>query len=312
MKIEDIYIAKKQLDPYLAPTPLLYSALLKKELQKDIWLKLETQQPTGSFKPRPAFNSILNQLPRAKTQGVVASSSGNFAQGVAYAAKELGIQATIVMMRKTSPFKIERTKALGAEVILCEDTHEDRIKTTQQFAEKSGAVLLHPYDSFETIAGDGTIGLELGDQLGEALNEMSIIVPVSGGGLLAGIAFTLKTLYPHCRIIGVQPEANASMAYSLKKGKCVNVGSVNTIADALVASEPGQKPFAIIREYVDDIILVTENDIRSATRYLIEEHKLVVETGGAVGIAAIFRGLVTAEKCVCIISGGNIPFTREI
>lgn len=306
MNINDIYAAKKRLDAYLMITPLLYSPLLQKELHKQIWLKLETQQPTGSFKPRPAFNSILTQLEQAKKRGVIASSSGNFAQGVAYAARELGLPATIVMMQKTSPFKIERTKQLGAKVVLCGDTHEDRVNTTEKLQKESGALLVHPYDSEETIAGDATIGLELSEQLGEILNEMCVLVPVSGGGLLAGIAFALKTLYPRCQVIGVQPAANASLAKSLQAGQCVNVGPVETIADALVASEPGQKPFALIREYVDDILLVQEKEIESATRYLIEHHKLVVETGGAVGIAALRSGKVTAEKCICIISGGNI------
>lgn len=307
MKIDDLYAAKKRLQPYLAQTPLLFSPLLTQTLKQKIWLKLETQQLTGSFKTRPAFNSILTHLEKASVQGVIASSSGNFAQGVAYAARELNINAMIVMTENTSSYKIERTKKLGAEVVLCGNSFEARHQTTNALAKETGRVLLHPYNSNETIAGDGTIGLELAEQLGDALNhEMTILVPVSGGGLIAGIALGLKTLYPQCKMIGVQPKKNGSLAASLQLGKCVNVGSIQTIADALVASMPGEKPFTLIQKYVDDVVLVTEEEIELATQFLIEQHKFVVEPGGAVTIAALLTKKILTKNCICIISGGNI------
>ncbi len=307
MKIDDLYAAKKRIQPYLAQTPLLLSSLLTKTLNQNIWLKLETQQLTGSFKTRPAFNNILMHLAKARAQGVIASSSGNFAQGVAYAARELNIKSMIVMTENTSLYKIERTKQLGAEVVLCGNSYEARHQTTDQLAKETGRLLLHAYDADETIAGDGTIGLEVSDALGETLNhEMAVLVPVSGGGLIAGIALALKTLHPHCRMIGVQPEKNGSLAAALQSGKCVPIGPVQTIADALVASMTGEKPFALIQKYVDDVVLVTEEEIELATQFLIEQHKLVVEPGGAVTIAALLAKKVLTKNCVCIISGGNI------
>jgi threonine dehydratase len=305
--IEDVYNAEKRLAPYLATTPLIYSFHVQRELKKKCWLKLETQQPTGSFKPRPAFNSILTHLDAARAQGVIASSSGNFAQGVAFAARELSVNAMIIMTKNTSPYKIERTKQLGAEVVLCENSHEARVETTLRLQQETGRLLLHPYDTFETIAGDGTLGLELSRQLGDQLNgSMSVLVPISGGGLIAGISFTLKHLHSSCKIIGIQPKNNGSIAASLAAGKCVNIGPVKTIADALVASSPGEKAFSLIRDYVDDIILVEEDEIQSATRFLIEQHKLVVEPAGAIGMAALFSGKVHTENTVCVLSGGNI------
>lgn len=313
MNIQDIYAAETLIRPYLAITPLLPSSHLNLQFNKKIWLKLETQQPTGSFKPRPAFHSILRHLADARARGVIASSSGNFAQGVAYASRELQIPALIVMTERTSPYKIARTKALGAEVVLCGNSHEERLATTLKLQQETGRVLLHPYDTLETIQGDGTLGLELSKQLGENLDQdMSVLVPVGGGGLIAGIAFTLKTLHPHCKIIGVQSEANASLAKSLKAGKPVNVGQIHTIADALVASSPGEIAFAIIQKYVHDVILVSEEEIQSATRFMIEQHKLVVEPGGSVGIAALLAGKVTTQNCVCIISGGNIQLWKDL
>lgn len=311
MNMNDVYTAKERLQFYLEETPLIHSTHLKKRFDKEVWLKIETQLPTGSFKPRPAFNSILTHLDAARKKGVIASSSGNFAQGVAYAARELGVKAIIVMTENTSPYKIQRTKALGAEVVLCANSLEDRVKTTKELQEKTGRVLLHPYDTEETIAGDGTIGLELSEQLGKKLNNMSILVPVSGGGLIAGISFVIKTLYPKAKIIGVQPKNNGSLLKSFEAGHCVNVGTTDSIADALLAAMPGETSFTFIKNYVDEVILVEETEIQAATGFLIEEHKLVVEPGGAVCVAALATGKVTAPECVCIISGGNINLLND-
>ena len=308
-----MYAAQERLKPYLLPSPLLYSSLLHQKLNINVWLKLETQLPTGSFKPRPALNSILSQLEAAKKRGIIASSSGNFAQGVAYAAKKLGINALIVMTKSTSPYKIQRTKELGAEVVLCADSHQERIETTQRLQRETNRLQLEPYDSDETIAGDGTIGLELSAQLGEKLNQdFTVLVPVSGGGLLAGIAFTLKTLHPTCKIIGIQPQNNNSLSQSFAAKKRINVGHVKTIADALGASTPGEKPFKIIMDYVDDVINVTEDEIQNATQLLIEQHKLVVEPGGATPVAALLANKVYGNQIVCITSGGNIQLTSSL
>lgn len=311
MYINDIEVALERLQRYLPMTPLLFSPLLQREFNKNVWLKLETQQPTGSFKPRPAFNSILTHLQKARAHGVIASSSGNFAQGVAYAARELGISALIVMSKASSPYKIERTKALGAEVVLCENSTQARDQMTSQLQQQSGRLLVHPYDSNETIAGDGTIGLELAKQLGDELNHFTVLVPISGGGLISGIAFTLKTLFPKVKIIGIQPKANEAVIQSLKAGHCIDVGFVQSSADALTCSKPGELAFSLIQKYVDDVILIDETAIQTATRFMLEQHKLVAEPAGAISIAAIQSGQISAANCVCIISGGNVDLWKE-
>jgi threonine dehydratase len=307
MNLETIHAARERISPYLSMTPLLYSFLLERELKKHVWLKLETQLPTGSFKPRPAFNSILSHLDNAKKHGVIACSSGNFAQGVAYASHELGVNSMIVMTESTSPYKIERTRHWGADVVLCGDSHEDRIATTDRLQKETGRLLVHPYDSPETVAGDGVISLELSEQLSDKLNDMSVLVPVSGGGLIAGIAFTLKKLYPRCKIIGIQPELNGSIAKSFAAKKCVKTVTQKSIADALIAPIPGEYAFQFIREYVDDIVLVSEKELSTATDYFINQHKLVVEPGGAAPLAALFGNKISEKNIVCITSGGNIP-----
>ena len=312
MDIENVYAARERLKPYLSQTPLLYSELLSQKLAKQIWLKLETQQMTGSFKTRPALNSILSHLDKARQHGVIASSSGNFAQGVAYAAHLLGVKAMIVMPENTSPFKIQRTKNHGAEVVLCGNTHESRVQTTAELQKKTGRLLLHPYDSLETMAGDGTIGLEISEQLGDQLTHpVTILVPVSGGGLIAGIALAIKTLHPQFKVIGLQSTACGSLLKSMHAGHCVNVGSFKTIADALVASEPGQNSFKIIQRYVDDVVLIEEEEIRTATSFFIDQHKLVVEPAGALPLAALLNNKIDADRVVCIVSGGNILLTPK-
>ncbi len=246
MDFDDFKAAHDRIKPFIATTPILQSHVLQRAFGKNVWLKLETQNPTGSFKPRPAFNSMLTHLQAAKERGVIASSSGNFAQGVAFAASVLNVNAMIVMTESTLAYKIQRTKSWGAEVVLSGDSHAARMALTNELCERTKRVLLHPYNSDETIAGDGTIGLELAAQLGDNLKYAAILVPVSGGGLIAGIAFVLKSLYPSCKIIGIQPSVSATLAKSLQAGSVVTVEKFKTLADALIATAVGEKPFAII------------------------------------------------------------------
>jgi threonine dehydratase len=306
MNLGPILEARRRLAPLLPATPLVYSWALSKATGRRVWLKLETQQPTGSFKVRPAMNGALVHLEEARRAGVLASSSGNFAQGVAWAAQELGLDAQIVMMANSSPYKIAETEALGAKVVLCGNTFEERWETTYRLQRETGRVLLHPYDSEETIAGDGTLGLELLEQLP---GEFQVVVPVSGGGLIAGIATAVKLSRPGCAVVGVQPEANGSMRRSLEAGQRVNVGPVRTVADALVASTPGERTFEIARERVDGVLLVSEEEILEAARFLAGRQKIIAEPGGAVGVAALLAGKVPASgtDVVCVISGGNVP-----
>jgi threonine dehydratase len=300
-----IQSARERLAPYLPATPVVLSEVLGRMASQRVWLKLETMQPTGAFKVRPAFNSILANLEQARQCGVVTSSSGNFAQATAFAARALGVDAHIIMMRNASPFKIERTKAYGGTVVPCGNTFQERWDTTFRVQRESNRLLIHPYDSEETIAGDGTIGCELADQLE---GDLCVLVPVSGGGLISGISTALKTLRPGCRVIGVQPAANPSMQASLRAGEPVTVTSGTTLADALVATRPGDRTFALAQQFVDDVVTVDEDEIVSAVKTLAVEQKLVVEAGGAVGVAALLAGKVDAKglDVVCILSGGNI------
>lgn len=297
--------ARQRLAPLLAPTPLVLSAWLTRSAGRRVWLKLETQQPTGSFKVRPAFHGILAHLEEARRAGVLASSSGNFAQAVAYAARQMGLDAQIVMMGNSSPYKISQTEALGARVVLCGNTFEERWETTYRLQRETGRLLLHPYDSAETIAGNGTLGLELLEQLS---GEFTVVVPVSGGGLISGIAAAVKQSRPGCSVVGVQPEANASLYRSLEQGRRVNVGAVRTIADALIASVPGENTFAIARRLVDQVVLVSEQEIQEAVRELAWGQKIIAEPGGAVGVAALAAKKVPpgGGEVVCVISGGNV------
>ena len=305
MTIEQIRQARERLAPYLRPTPLVLSEPLSRATGNRIWLKLESQQPTGAFKVRPALNGMLARLDQARESGVIASSSGNFAQAVAYAGRELGVSAQIVMMKKSSPFKIEGTRRLGGEVVFCENTFKDRWDTTFRIQRESGRLLLHPYDSEETIAGDATIGLELTGQLD---SDFSVLVPISGGGLISGIASAVKGERPGCIVIGVQPAANGSMKKSIEQGARVTVTPAPSMADALVVATPGERTFAIVQELVDDVVLVEEEEIANAVRTLAIEQKLVVEPGGAVGVAALLAGKIqtAGRDVVCVLSGGNI------
>jgi threonine dehydratase len=300
-----IQIARERLAPHLRATPVIASEALSRITSQRVWLKLESTQPTGSFKVRPAFNSILAHLEQARQCGVVTSSSGNFAQATAFAARSLGVDAHIVMMRNASPFKIERTKSYGGTVVPCGNTFQERWDTTFRVQRESNRLLIHPYDSEETIAGDGTIGCELADQLE---GDLCVLVPVSGGGLISGVATALKTLRPGCRVIGVQPAANPSMQASFRAGKQVTVTPGTTLADALVAARPGDKTFQLARQYVDDVVTVDEDEIVAAVKTLAVEQKLVVEGGGAVGVAALLAGKIETKgiEVVCVLSGGNI------
>ncbi len=302
--LDDIVAARQRLDAHLRPTPLVEAAALTDLASGPVLLKLETQQPTGAFKVRPALNAMLSNLEQARSRGVVASSSGNFAQAVAWAAEKLDVSSQIVMMRGASAFKRARTQAYGAEVVLCDDTYESRWETTHRIERRSGRLLLHPYDAPETIAGDGVIGLELLDQFDA---DFTVVVPISGGGLISGIATALKQSRPGCRVIGVQPLANPSMSRSFQAGRRLQVEPAPSLADALTVAMPGERTFELVQRYVDDIVLVSEDEMIAAVRALAIEQKLVVEPGGAVGVAALLAGKIAVNTpTVCVLSGGNI------
>ncbi len=303
--VSAIEAARARLAPHLEPTPLSQAGSLSDRLSFPVRFKLETLQPTGAFKVRPAFNALLAQLAAARKHGVVTSSSGNYAQAVAYAASKLDVRARIVMMRGASKLKRDRTRALGAEVIDCGDTFAERMETTRRVRKETGGLQLSAYDSLETIAGDGTIGLELLDQLQQ---DFCVIVPVSGGGLISGIATAVKHFRPGCRVIGVQAEANPAFRASIDARKRVTANPSPSLADALQVATPGENTFPIVQKLVDDIVLVNEDEIATAVRRLAVEERLVVEGGAAVGVAAALSGKIERRglDVVFVLSGGNI------
>lgn len=253
---------------------------------------------------RPALNAVLADFEQAKTKGIVTSSSGNFAQAVAWAAHAHGLSAQIVMMRSASEYKRRRTEELGAEVVLCDDSYASRWETTHRIERETGRLLLHPYDAVNTIAGDGTIGLELLEQLP---GDFTVLCPVSGGGLISGIASVVKTERPGCRVYGVQPEQNPSMRRSLEAGEPTEIVPGRSMADALTVAKPGELTFRLIRSTVEGVLLVSEDSIARAVQYLWETEKLVGEPGGSVGVAACLDGQPTGSgPLVLILSGGNL------
>lgn len=306
-KIED---CRNKISPYIYWTPLVFSELLTRRFQRRVWLKLEFQQPTGSFKVRPAFYGILNQMEQAK-KGVVCSSSGNFAQAVAYAAQQFGIPAHVVMIQSTAPLKQRRTERLGARLHLCENTYKAREELASRLATELGALRLHPFNSVETLYGDATLGLEI---LKDAPSpRFTAIIPSSGGGLLAGVATLLKNANPHCRVIGAQPQQNHALVDSFQQKRSVNVGTVQTIADALVAPEPGSLALELILKTVDQVVGVTETEIKEALRFLVEDLKLLVEPASAVSLAVLLtQTTIPTEDVIVVLTGANVTLENLI
>ena len=313
--------AKKALQPYLSETPLVQARALSERVGREVYLKLETRQPTGAYKVRPALFGVLRNLEAAKSQGVLTTSSGNFAQAVAWAARTLGVRATIVMTSDTAPYKVDRTRALGAEVVFCGTTFESRFETVARLEQERGGVVLHPFDSMETIAGDGTIALELLEQLPSSSSHFSVLAPASGGGMISGVAAVLQeAMALNCtgnrsfKIFGLQPEAGGAIARSLAAGKKVNVGKVRTIADALVASTPGDRNWELIQRHVERFALVSELEIAAGLRFLIEEEKIWSEPGGATAVAGLLARPDEwgSGPLVCVVTGANLDPARLV
>lgn len=292
----------------IAHTPLDESLHLTEVLGVPVHLKLENLQRTGSFKIRGASYRLSRLTPEERARGVVAASAGNHAQGVALAAQQLGIPATIFMPLGVPVPKLLATRGYGAEVVLEGATVETPLRLAAEFAERTGAVLIHPFDHADIVRGQGTLGLELLDDLPEV---ETIVVGIGGGGLAAGVAAAVKARAAATgrtiRVIGVQAENSAAYPVSLEAGRPLDVTTRPTIADGIAVARPGDYPFELIREFVDDVVTVTEDDIARALLVLLERAKQVVEPAGAVGVAAILAGLVPADgPTISILSGGNI------
>jgi len=285
-------------------TPMEESRWLSTIVGGPVLLKCENLQRTGSFKIRGAFTRMSRLTDDERARGVVAASAGNHAQGVALAARMLGIRATVFMPEGAPIPKLNATRGYGAEVVFEGTVIDDSLAGAIEFAQQTGAVLIHPFDHEDIVAGQGTCGLEVLEQAPEAA---TVLVPVGGGGLIAGIATAVKAQRPDVRLVGVQAEQAASYPPSLAEGRPLALGSMNTMADGIAVGRPGDVPFAAIREHVDEVVTVSEESISRALVLLLERAKMVVEPAGAVAVAAILdRPDRFATPAVAVLSGGNV------
>jgi len=307
LPLDRIYHAAYVLKDVARKTDLIYAPEFADKFRpgREIYLKAENLQLTGSFKLRGAYYKISQLSEEQKAAGIIACSAGNHAQGVALAATAMGIKSTICMPGGAPLSKIENTKHLGAEVCLVPGTYDDAYKKAVQIRDETGATFIHPFEDELVMTGQGTIGLEILDQLNDV---DAVLCPIGGGGLIAGVAFAVKSLNPNVKVYGVEAAKAPSMYESLKQGKAVTVDSVDTFADGIAVQTPGEMTLDIVRNYVDDVITVTEDQIAAAILHLLERQKLIAEGAGAVSIAAaMFSDLpLEGKKTVCIVSGGNI------
>lgn len=303
LSLDRIYQAAFTLKDVARKTDLIYSPHFSGKNQ--VYFKTENLQVTGSFKLRGAYFKISKLTDEEKAAGIVACSAGNHAQGVALAAKRMGIKATICMPDGAPISKVQATKSYGAEVALVKGAYDDAYQYACKLQEEEHATFIHPFDDPDVIAGQGTIGLEILDQIKDV---DAIVVPVGGGGLISGVAYAAKSLKPDIKIYGVQAKEAASMADSLKYDEQVTLNTVNTFADGIAVKHPGDLTFELIKNYVDDVVTVTEDEIAVAILALIEKQKLIAEGAGAVSLAAVMADKIPVEgkNVVCLVSGGNI------
>lgn len=306
--IEDVRAAAERIAPYIHHTPLLTNTTLSTLAGCDLRLKAEHMQRSGSFKLRGALNRLLVLSADERRRGVVAFSSGNHAQGVALAGRLTGTPATIVMPSDAPVVKLEATRGYGAEVVLYDRYREDREAIARRIAGERGAVLVPPFDDPLVIAGQGTIGLELAEQWPEL--EVALI-PIGGGGLIAGIATALKAVLPHVQVIGVEPELGDDARRSLAAGEIVRIAAPRTIADGVATMAIGRHPFAIMRVLLDSIVTVSEDEIVRALELIITRTKQVVEPTGALTTAAALYGTLDlrGRKVVSLLCGGNLDLS---
>ena len=276
--------AKKRVDEVIIPTPLIYSEAFSKECKNQVYIKPENLQRTGAFKIRGAYNKIVKMDDESKSKGLIASSAGNHAQGVAYAASKLGVKATIVMPKHTPLIKVEATEAHGAEVVLAGEVYDEAYQKACDLQKEHGYTFVHPFNDEDVIEGQGTIALEILDELPEA---DIILVPIGGGGLISGIACAAKQIKPTIKIIGVEPEGAASALAAINEDQVVALKEANTIADGTAVKEIGDMTFDYIKEYVDGIITVSDYELMDAFLLLVEKHKLVAENSGILSLAAL-------------------------
>ena len=303
LTLDKIYQAAYTLKSVARKTDLLAAPNLGSDT--NLYLKAENLQITGSFKVRGAYNKIASLTEEQKAAGIIACSAGNHAQGVALAATRMGIRSVVCMPDGAPISKVESTKRLGAEVQLVKGAYDDAYEHALKLRQETGATFIHPFNDELVIAGQGTIGLEILDQLP---NTDAVIVPIGGGGLIAGVACAIKSLNPHVKVYGVQAANAPSMAVSVENNTITTLDSVATFADGIAVKTPGDLTYALTKQYVDEVVTVSEDEIAAAILALIEKQKLIAEGAGAVAVAAaMFNKLPIAGKnVVCLVSGGNI------
>ena len=304
LTFEMIQDAQKALAGIARRTPLHPAP----RLGEGVYIKAENLQLTGAFKLRGAYNKIRSLTPEEAKRGVIACSAGNHAQGIALSAAKLGIRSVICMPAGAPISKVEATKGYGAEVVLVPGVYDDAAREAERLVAEKGYTFAHPFNDPLVIAGQGTIGLEILEQLPDV---DQVVVPIGGGGLIAGVAFAIKHLKPDCRVVGVQAAGAPSMYRSLQEGRPTELPGVSTIADGIAVKRPGDLTFELCREYVDEVVTVSEDEIASAILALMEEQKTVAEGAGATPVAACMFGEVPMEgrKTVCVVSGGNVDVT---
>ncbi len=306
LTLDKIYHAKYVLKQVIRETDVIHAPKINPE--SEIWLKTENLQITGSFKVRGAYYKMSCLSDEEKARGVIACSAGNHAQGVALAAARNGIKSVICLPDGAPISKVEATKSYGAEVCLVKGVYDDAYAEALRQRDEYGYTFVHPFDDENVIAGQGTIGLELIEQIPDM---DAVIVPIGGGGLISGVAFAVKSLNPNIKVYGVQAAGAPSMFNAVRDGKIECLDSVSTIADGIAVKEPGENTFGFVSKYVDEIVTVTDDEISAAILALMEQQKLVTEGAGAVPVAAaMFNKVpVKGKKVVCLLSGGNIDVT---
>ena len=307
LSLDRVYKASTVLKEVIRETDMISAPKLNKSC--NVYLKTENLQVTGSFKIRGSYFKISQLTDEEKKKGVIACSAGNHAQGVALAATKNGIKSTICLPDGAPISKVEATKRYGAEVCLVKGVYDDAYKKAIELKNEKGLTFIHPFDDPDVIAGQGTIGLEILTQLPSA---DVVVVPIGGGGLISGIAYTIKKLKPSCKIYGVQAAGAPSMEQSIADGEIETLNEVNTIADGIAVKTPGNLTYDLCQKYIDGIVTVTDDEIALAILTLLEQQKLIAEGAGAVPVAAVMNGKIPdieGKNVVCVVSGGNIDVT---
>ena len=303
LTLNDVLEARERIKDICVNTKLIYSSEFSRESGNEVYIKPENLQVTGAFKLRGALNKVSKLSEEQKRKGLIASSAGNHAQGVAYSASKLGIKATIVMPETTPLIKVQATKSYGVDVVLKGKVYDEAYEEAKRLEEENGYTFVHPFNDVDIMAGQGTIALEVIEELKDV---DAILVPIGGGGLISGISVAAKAINPNIKVIGVQAEGANPMKLSFDSGKLTYVDTVDTIADGAAVKKPGDITFEVIKKHVDEIVTVSDQELMEAVFILLEKHKLVAEATGVMSLAALKRLDFKGKKVVSLISGGNI------